>query len=828
MISADIKRTLVPHLAGQLERGLAVLFTGAGFSMACKNIRDEPMPSARKLRELLWDLCFPGKPFSAQSSLPDLYSFAQIRQSNQMSGLLRSSLTVQEESIPDFYRAIFSLPWYRCFTLNIDNVATAVSARYTLPRPTVAVSATAIGGTGTTSNDAATRLEVIHLNGTLEDLPDNVTFSPMQYAERLSRPDPWYVAFVANLLSHSIVFMGTTLEESPLWQHIEMRKMRGGRKMQELRPRSYLIIPDLDPAKQALLTEFNVMWVPATAEQFSSEILPELQEAAARGITGLLRNRGARGEKLRLPHVSELANSPLQASEFLLGTEPIWADIQAGRAIERDHDQSLWAKIEAALAQDVPGVVVVSGTAGAGKSTALMRAALHLTAEGKHVGWLDKDSDYSPREIRISLRAPDAPEIIAIDDADLFGQELANLVREIAASEKNPLIITAIRAGKIDRVLSPIALGHTPLVESVVPHLSDGDIGALIDVLDRENRLGKLKGKSRAEQEAMFRVLAGRQLLVAMLSATSGEPFKEKPIQELNDLSSEGRQVYALIAVASAFRFHISRDEIIMASGDRSNAALNALEALTRRHIVTTAPDGSLKARHRVISDLILDELQRTGELSGVIEGLSFVAATKVTPELRRNARPWRMLRSLLNHEFLARAIYPDPARNLYSGLEQLLSWDYHYWLQRGSLEVEFGSVALAENFLSQARGLTPDDPKVETEWAYLLFRKALESPIAPESSKFVQEAVEILNDLIDRPGQADSYPYHVLGSQGLSWARRSPASRQDKQRFLAQVLGRLDQAKDIFTRSPEIIQLHADIKREYLMMSVELQRTLL
>ena len=174
------------------------------------------------------------------------------------------------------------------------------------------------------------------------------------------------------------------------------------------------------------------------------------------------------------------------------------------------------------------------------------------------------------------------------------------------------------------------------MAELAVPHLTDADIGALIDVLHRENRPGKLRGMTRAEQEAEFRTYAGRQLLVAMLSATSGEPFKDKPIQELNDLTPEARHAYALVAVSSAFRFRLTRDEVIMASGDRSNQALNALEALSRRHIITASPDGSMTARHRVIADLVLDELQRTGELRDVLEGLAFVAATKVNPGLRR------------------------------------------------------------------------------------------------------------------------------------------------------------------------------------------------
>ncbi len=128
MIPNDLKRDiLLPHLRGQFERGLPVLFTGAGFSAGCSNLLGEQLPSSRKLRELLWNLCFPGKPFNESSSLPDLYSFAHIRHPNQLKDLLSTWLTVHRESIPDYYRIVFSMPWSRSFTLNIDDLASAVS-----------------------------------------------------------------------------------------------------------------------------------------------------------------------------------------------------------------------------------------------------------------------------------------------------------------------------------------------------------------------------------------------------------------------------------------------------------------------------------------------------------------------------------------------------------------------------------------------------------------------------------------------------------------------------------------------------------------------------
>jgi hypothetical protein len=598
--------------------------------------------------------------------------------------------------------------------------------------------------------------------------------------------------------------------------------MRGGRQMQELRPRSYLVTPKLEMARRALLSEFNVLWVPMGAAEFAASVLSELGDSAAEGLRVLGRSHDTVPEIApSVPEVSDLAQNPMQGSEFLTGSEPIWADIQSGRAAERDNDEEIYATIKERFKEDPKGLVILTGTAGSGKSTALMRAALRLTAEGTRVAWWGRDTDLSPYDIRAAMRLDGAPSVLAMDDADLFGGELANLAREVSSARQKPLVLLAVRSGKIDRVLHSTALENTPYIEVPIPHLTDSDIGKLIDVLDRENRLGILKGKPRSEQESLFRNQAGRQILVAMIQATSGAPLKEKVVDELRECTAEERLVYALVAVASAFRFKVSRDELLMATGDRTNAVLNALERLLRRHVIASTDDGSVRARHRVIADLLLDELQRTGELRDVLEGLAFVAATKVDPSLRRSARPWRMLRAIINHEFLARTIFPEAARDLYGSLEQLLSWDFQYWLQRGSLEVEFGDVALAENFLSQALSLAPDDPYVLTEWGYLLFSKAQEHPHSLGSPDLVKQATETLGELIDRPGNTDPYPYHVLGSQGLRWARLGINSRSEKERYLNEILAVVQAGRNKFPRAAELEQLWKDIKREALGLTV-------
>jgi hypothetical protein len=825
MTKDEIKNTVLPHLRNQFERGFPILFTGAGFSLGAKTRSGHPVLTVDELKKELWSICFPDEAFELGTTLQDLYDTALRYHKTRLGELLTRSFTVDPDSLPDWYRTFFSMPWSRCYTVNIDDLDAASSRRFALPRRVQSISATSSSEGARAAGDDPL-LDSVHLNGSLADVPDNVTFSVLQYSERLLRAEPWYVRLMADLVTRSLVFVGTKLDEPPLWQHLEMRRNRGARGTRELRPRSYLVTPQLDRARVALLSEFNVSWLPMTGEEFASEVLSHMDDAVAKGIALVTRStRNALATPVTIPEVSSLAaGNPDEKTEFLLGQEPAWADLHSGRAIERQSDAGVWQLTKAGLdRKDCKGLVVITGTAGSGKSAALMRVALRLVAEGTRAGWIDKESRLSHRDIRQAIRGDDAPSVLCIDDADLLGNDLSNLVREICLSGKFPLVIVAIRSTRLDRFLNFARLERIPRDDIAMPPLSDSDIAGLIDALDNDNRLGVLKGLPRVEQEKAFRNNAGRQLLVAMIQATSGRRFEEKVMDELAGLEPDAQFVYALVMVASNFRCDLSRQDLLVGSGDQSNLALNLVDQLVKRHVIFESPsrDGSVRARHRVIADIVVNELQKTGQLAPVLMGLARIAAVKVNPSMPRSARPWRLVRLVISHDFLKRTIGPQQARNLYASVEPLLEWDGHYWLQRGSLEVEEDRLNLAGNFLGQARSLSPDDPLVENEWAYLLFRKAILSPGASDAPRMAGDAIAILRDLIDSRGDGDPYPFHVLGSQGLSWCRRGISKRDDKISLLRDLLAHVKDGCKRHPMAKDLVDLHRDLERELLSFAV-------
>jgi RecA/RadA recombinase len=676
------------------------------------------------------------------------------------------------------------------YTLNVDDLPAAVARRHALKRRIVTLSAVNWGMRALPAR-AADALEAVHLNGVLNDAPDGVTFSPTQYAERLAGQEPLYDQCAIDVLTRPVVFIGTPLDEAPLWQHVAMRK-RGPRTRREFRRESFIVTPKLDRARSELLQrEFNVTHIPMGVEDFSKELLAAVSGVVDEGFAVIGSANETTSETTEPPLAQDLsATSPTGSADYLLGRAPTWGDVRDGFSASRKCDAELEELVKAQLRiTDQPrGAILVAGTAGSGKSTVVMRLALAVTAAGAKVAWVDSTVDISPLNLRRWMDSSDAPVLI-VDDVDRYGNAAPVLVTEIAKSSHRPLIIGTIRSGRgADRFADRYSQVGGSLRVFDMPDLADEDILLLIGLLESNKRLGVLKGLDRASQIRAFKDAARRQILVAMLEATSGRRFEDLIESEMRELSDDTHDLYALTAVASALRFGLTRDELLLAIDDRSNDTLAAIDALQRRRLIIADSAGTIRVRHRVIGEVLMRALARDGQLADAITGLAVAAASKVTPGTRRGHPAYRRLRALMSHDWLTQYIGVASARQVYEALEAFMQWDYHYWLQRGSFELEHGEFQHAENFLNQAYSLNPDDPLVKTEYAYLTLRRAVIAHIPGEARESLQEGFALLKEAIaDREG-SDPHQYHIYGKEGLNWLMRGDVTPKERTELLEEL----------------------------------------
>ncbi len=758
-----------------------VLFTGAGFCAGALSEMGDAVPSVGRLRELLTEMVYPGLAPDDDDSLQDLFDLARRRVGNALRDRLGRRFTVDRQQLSEMYADIFAAAWYRVYTLNVDDLDEAVGASRTLPRPLISLSPNAPSRPNLESG-----LEVVHLNGRWADGPDTVTFSATQYGRRHPGADPLHAQCAVDVLQRPVLFVGTSLDEPPLWQAIELRKRAAGR---DLRKRSFLVTPQLSRARRDVLErELRVQHLPMTLDKFYESVFKPAS-GGSREYFDSARQVLLWEESLKkVPLVSALSAEPesgAAAGEYLLGRHPTWTDLLEGRAAEREYEVDLAKLIDNLLSDRAEPLapIVVTGTAGSGKSTACMRAALRLVANGTACGWTSSDYDVSPTDLRSIASLGELPEVLFMDDADRFGAEASLLARDLRSAVGHPLVILSVRSGRVERIADRLRLLEVPHQEVVVPRLTDRDIRSVLRILSDENRLGALKGLSvdRQVEEFRGRERANRELLVAMLEATSGRRFEAKLEEELEQLDGQQQFIYAMVAIGTAYRISVSQAQLLLGLADPTNRALQDVRDLTRRLLLVERPNGSLRVRHRVVGERVVRYLTRNGQLREPLQALTIALATELGPRNARKGPTYRAMRMLMNHDWLTGGLGSEEARVFFTELEPYMAWDHHYWLQRGSLELEKGDISLAENFLHQAAGIAPNDMLVQTEQAYLRLTLAVQEADFSHARVLFDEARAALEGIMGRRNHFDPHQYDIYGRGALKWTERQDVPDRDR-----------------------------------------------
>jgi hypothetical protein len=234
------------ELADVIASGDAMLFTGAGFSADAHDLDGNPLPDSDQMRRELWHEIF-GDEEPDDSSLQDLYDCGLMQCPDRLHDYIRRRLRIGDAPLPRHFAAWFTRPWRRIYTLNVDDLEIAVARQFGLPP-----------------------IPVVHLNGIAGDAND-LTFSTLQYAQRLCGKDRVYEQLVVDFERAPFVFAGTTLDEVTLWQHLELRRRANGSSTTD-RPPSYLVSSSLTRARHVLLENLGITWVQSTIAEIAETL----------------------------------------------------------------------------------------------------------------------------------------------------------------------------------------------------------------------------------------------------------------------------------------------------------------------------------------------------------------------------------------------------------------------------------------------------------------------------------------------------------------------------------------------------------------------------
>ncbi len=770
-----------------ITRNACVLFLGAGFSSDAKNSLGTPLPGGWEIGRELWKwLGYDTGSATydqATSPLDKLFDVAKKKRGEAaLVAFLRQGLQVA--AYPEWYRKVAFPYWFRIYTTNVDNLMEKV---YDDTRPIPLDVVNAIIHRYRDRDQTLSRLQYVKLNGWLEGGLEQLTFGARQYGARAGEYDPWYDHFVRDYATHATILVGTQLNEPLFWRALVSREPRSGAAT-ELRLRSFLVSPDISPVLIDSLSEFNVVPVRTSAREFF-EFLDTVIGAKPRYEDVIIHvnpqlahyrelltgdKRDAEAVKAFLT-VCERVNVPDRPASyrslFLLGASPTWQDIALALDAQREVTAEAQAAIEASLTKPNGDTIVVTGHHGSGKSTLIMRAAVNLAAAGHLVFHAFGEDVPEPHVLARAVERIDQRLVLFIDDAEWISRSLDRYLAELSKICKPPVLVLGIRANAL-HVLEEGSLPHS---EIWIRELTDRDIDAVIDVLERENKLGVKTGQPRQTIQQAFRDRAQKQLLVAMREVTTGREFDAIMAQEYKDISDpELRVTYLCACLATKASASLSREQLLAATALPPAQLLSALNRELREVLVPfTGLENRIVARHQVIAETVVKEAPKP-ELATAYKRILSVLAHDMDPRARRGeARKWfRLYKRLINHLEIYHQFERniEEARTIYDSLTRLLAQDSQFWFQYGSLELEYGELDLASSYIATAESLDPDDWFIQNAKGHLLLALGRSAGTLAEAVRLRQEGQELLTILIREHGQESEYPWHTLISHLLDW----------------------------------------------------------
>jgi len=836
--SFDIK-----HLKRALFSNRVILFLGAGFSCEAKSASDNQIPTGPQLSKILWDFCGYEEEYT-EIDLQTIFEAALKSRKGlrALHDLLSDHLCCKD--FPDWYRLLSKQYWHRIYTTNIGDLVERIYEKPILPLT--------LDTCVNPMDDFRERdpflgkLQFIKLNGSIENDPTTYTFSARQYAKRSTDFDIWYDHFVRDYMTRVTIFIGTNLNEPLFWRHIELRQRRGVREP-EFRPRSYLVCPKISTPRKDILSEFNIVPIELDAEGFftwleksigSPPTIDVVIEAYNPTLTTIFKLR--LGE-LKPPEILRLQNfysnfelvkieepsSSHRRKSYLLGKEPDWQDLYHDVDAWRDINGEFISEIESCLPKDDEvHVVALLGTAGSGKSTILKRAALHFCAKGFPCFYSTSEQLLNYRDFIGALETIDKRLLIFLDDTDFALRWLARIVEHCKNADKKPIFIVASRINRYERWAGQL-LKTVTVKEVLAPDLSDDDINRLIEKLSEEELLGRLRGLGHKERFSEFKIRAKKQILVAMREATEGRDFDEIIKHEYNDIEPhEAKTLYLCIALACSEHHRLSIQQILAASDERSSATFSYLNKNLRGLITQFSGHSDyFEARHPIIATLIVDDIAVRPDLLEAYEQLLPVLAHDIGRNTDFGNRIFRLYRRLINHLAIYKRFAQkiEFARSIYESVKHYVSGDCHFWLQYGSLELEYGELSYASNYLAQAESIEPTDDFVLTAKGHLRYRQAREAESYQTAERLLEEARDLITNQIATRPEYSPHSFHIFGSQELAFARQWIKDRDDEE-YKNTLMNALAVVKDglkIHYRSIDLKQLRDDLQRELLLLAV-------
>lgn len=310
--------------------------------------------------------------------------------------------------------------------------------------------------------------------------------------------------------------------------------------------------------------------------------------------------------------VAELRRRPPQPSLMFNGRQAGYGDIEAGLTFERNVESDIGLR----LRSRVPGSVI-TGVAGAGKTSTARRVLVKFNAEGFHC-WEHQDpyrlrkSDWL--KVEEQLRSRNEFGALFIDNIHRYQQDADELVEALAAIENRALVVlgTSETSQWTYRIKSRRFFEHGAPFK--MERLTDTEIVDLVSLVERSSEIAKLVSISfrtwpREKQIEHLKRRCRSDMFVCLKNIFETTSLDQIILKEHNELAPELQNLYRHVAALEAAGLQVHRQLIIRLLGieaEHLKSIFAQMDGLIQeRDLIAKEGIYLWETRHRTIAELL-------------------------------------------------------------------------------------------------------------------------------------------------------------------------------------------------------------------------------
>lgn len=820
------------YLEQQLKEGKVALCLGSGASLEARDAKGKGPPTGRILAELLANKFLGGK--YKDSPLAQVAEYA-ISESDlgQVQSFIRDLLEGLQPTAA--HLAMTTFPWYGIATTNYDRL---IERAYEQSKNAVQDVRPLIENGDKVEENLrdASNILLLKLHGCINRTSNGscpLILTPDQYLQYRDCRSRLFDHLTNWSYEHPLLFIGHSLEDSDL-RAVLLEVMKVG----AMRPRSFIVSPDIDGIKSRFWEGRKVTPIKGTFDEFIAELEKRIpthvralgtykSPATVHPIADKFKRTGIALTKataqfldVDADYVSTGTKTEfLEPALFYHGVNKAFSAIEQDLDVRRRLADTVLADHFLADGNSNPSealeMILIKAHAGAGKTVMLHRMAWDAAREyGRICLVVNRHGIISTAPLQELIGYCQERIFLFVDDAGDRVRELQSLAKRIGPEGRFLTVVLAERNNEwnvMGEALSPYVTSEYEL-----KYLTSKEIDSLLGLLDTHKALDKLQRLTLDQRRAAFADRAGRQLLVALHEATYGKPFEEIIIDEFNHLTPrEAQAMYLSICVLNRLNVPVRAGVISRIHGisfDEFRQRLFApLEHVVLAEYDPIIRDFCYRARHPHIADMVFTHILSNPEdrYDAYIKCLRALNVDYSGDRLafRQMIRGRVLLDLFPSHEM---------AKSIFAVAQEVLGNDAHLLHQMAIYEMHraSGSVQESARLLKRAADLAPDDMTIKHSMAENRLRLAETSKTALERDKYLEEATA-LSESLTASDKTESYPYHTLAKIGLTKLRSALDSNEPEtviEKLAKDVEGVLFKAQQRFPGDGHLLEAESQL----------------